>query len=184
MERNLRAIPCALSVLSPVILGLPIGQAGRRLQVGIGIRLLPGASMGNPACGKGHEERDLTNTKAGSGLRGPPGLSWASTPQTRVWLLYCVMLSTYSSDINRGLSPHHLFLEKVNLELSDNKSPGHNKSVPIQKPLWWLSSLPDRFIWTLTATHVIVYSLPTVRGTGSLKHPRNVGASEEPKSLE
>ena len=75
MERNLRAIPCTLSVLSPVILGLPIGQAGRRLQVGIGIRLLPGASMGNPACGKGHEERDLTNTKAGSGLRGPPGLS-------------------------------------------------------------------------------------------------------------
>ena len=26
-------------------------------------------------------------------------------------------------------------LEKVNLELLDNKSPGHNKSVSIQKPL-------------------------------------------------
>ena len=46
-----------------------------------------------------------------------------------------VVLSTYSSDINRGLSPIHLFLEKVNLELLDNKSPGHNKSVSIQKPL-------------------------------------------------
>ena len=92
--------------------------------------------------GKGHEERGLTNAKAGSGLMGPPGLSWASTPKTRVCLLYCVMLSTYSSDINKGLSPHYLFLEKVNLELLDNKSPGHNKSVSIQKPLWWLSSLP------------------------------------------
>ena len=90
--------------------------------------------MGNPASGKGHEERGLTNTKAGSGLRGPPGLSRASTPKSRVCLLYCVMLSTNSSDINRGLSPHHLFLEKVNLELLDNKSPGHNKSVSIQNP--------------------------------------------------
>ena len=105
-------------------------------------------------------------------------------PQTRVCLLYCVMLSTYSSNINRGLFPHHLFLEKVNLELFDNKSPGHNKSVLIQKPLWWLSSPPDRFIQTLTATHVMVYSFLTVRGIGSLKHPRNIGASEESKSLE
>ena len=105
-------------------------------------------------------------------------------PKTRVCLLYCVMLSTYSSDINRGLSPHHLFLEKVNLELLDNKSPGHNKGVSIQKPLWWLSSLPDKFVRTLTDAHVIFCGLLTVRGTGSLKHPRNVGASEESTSLE
>ena len=80
--------------------------------------------------------------------------------------------------------PHHLFLEKVNLELLDNKSPGHNKSVSIQKPLSWLSSMPDRLFRTLTAAHVMVCSLLTVRGTGSLKHPRNVGASKESKSLE
>ena len=91
--------------------------------------------MGNPARGKGHEEKGLTNAKAGSGLRGPPGFSGVSTPKTRVCLLCCVMLPTYSSNINRRLSPHHLFLEKVNLELLDNKSPGHNKSVSIQKPL-------------------------------------------------
>ena len=30
----------------------------------------------------------------------------------RICLLYYVMLSTYSSVVNRGLSPHHLFLEK------------------------------------------------------------------------
>ena len=90
--------------------------------------------MRNPARGKGHEEGGLTYAKAGSSLRGPPGNFRASTPKTRVCLLYCVMLSTYSSNINRGLSPHHLFLEKVNLQLLD-KSPGHNKSVSIQNPL-------------------------------------------------
>ena len=96
---------------------------------------LLGASVMNPASGKGHEEGGLAYAKAGSSLRGPPGFSRASTPKTRVCLLYCVMLSTYSSDINRRLSPHHLFLEKVNLELLDNKSPGHNKSISIQKTL-------------------------------------------------
>ena len=90
--------------------------------------------MGNPAHGKGHKEGDLTNVKAGSGLRGPPGFSRASMPRTKICLLYYIIPFTNSSDTNRGLSPHHLFLEKVNLELLDNKSPGH-KSVSIQKPL-------------------------------------------------
>ena len=36
------------------------------------------------------------------------------------------------------------------------------------KPLRWLSNLPDRFIWNLTTILVIVYSLPTMRGMGSL----------------
>ena len=141
-------------------------------------------AWGIPPVAKVMRKGAWQNTKAGSGLRGPPGFSRASTPKTRVCLLYCVMLFNYSSNINRGLSPHHLFMEKVNLELLENKSPGHNKSVSIQKPLWWLSSLPDRFVQTFTAAHVIVCSLPTTRGTGSLKHPRNVGASEESKSLE
>ena len=34
--------------------------------------------------------------------------------------------------------------------------------------------MPDRFIQTFTIMHVIVYSLPTARGTRSLKHSRNV----------
>ena len=94
-----------------------------------------GGSVRNPAHDKGHEEGGLAYAKAGLSLKGPPENSRASTPKTRVCMLYCVMLSTYSSDINRRLSPHHLFLEKVNLELLDNKSPGHNKSLSIQKPL-------------------------------------------------
>ena len=43
--------------------------------------------------------------------------------------------------------------------------------------------MPDRFIQTLEATHVIVYSLPTVRGTGSLKHSKNIQPFEELKTV-
>ena len=143
---------------------------------------LPGPSVRNPAHGKGHEE-ETQQAKVGQISREPPWTYLSIYPKTRVCLPYCNMPFTNSSDINRGLSPHHLFLEKVNLELLDNKSSGHNKSASIQKPCWWLFSLPDRFIQTLTATHVIVYSLPTAKGTGNLKHPRNVGPSKESKSL-
>ena len=92
--------------------------------------------MRNPARGKDHEEGSLTKRKGVIRLQGfPLEFPEHPPPKTRVCLLYCVMLSTYSSDINGGLSPHHLFLEKINLELLDSKSPGHNKSVSIQKPL-------------------------------------------------
>ena len=57
------------------------------------ISFLLGASMGNPAHGKGHEEGGLTNAKEGSGLRVAPGLSRASTPKIRVCLLYHSTLS-------------------------------------------------------------------------------------------
>ena len=39
--------------------------------------------------------------------------------------------------------------------------------------------MPDRFIHTFSTKHVIVYSLQTTRGTGSLKHCRNVEPFEE-----
>ena len=99
----------------------------------------PGATMGRPSSpshrwGKSLTEGASAYAKAGSSLRRPP-VPKNLPPKTRVCLIYCVMLSTYSSDINRGLSPHHLFLEKVNLELLNNKSPGHSKSVSIPKPL-------------------------------------------------
>ena len=50
------------------------------------------------------------------------------------------------------------------------------------KPLWWLSSLPDRFIQTLAAMHLIVHSLPTLRDMGSLKHSKNIERFEELKT--
>ena len=51
------------------------------------------------------------------------------------------------------------------------------------KPLCWHSSLPDRFIQTLAATHMIFHSLPTVRDTGSLKHSKNIEPFEELKTV-
>ena len=74
--------------------------------------------MGNPTHGKDHEEGGLTKCKGEFRPRGnSSGLSRASTPKTRVCLPYCIMLSTYSSDITAGAIPDHLSLEKVNLEL-------------------------------------------------------------------
>jgi len=42
------------------------------------------------------------------------------------------------------------------------------------KPLRWLSNLPDRFIQTPTDTHMMVYSLPTVRRMGSLRYSNTI----------
>ena len=98
---------------------------------------LPGAIMGNPTRDKVMRKEAWQNTKMWSGFRGSPWNFLSIHPPRPESV--CVMLSTYSSVINRGLSPHHLFMGK--LELLDNKPPGYNMSVSIQKPLWWLSSL-------------------------------------------
>ena len=42
------------------------------------------------------------------------------------------------------------------------------------KPLRWLSNLPDQFTRTPTAMHMIVYSLPTARGMGSLRYSNSL----------
>ena len=77
---------------------------------------LPGAGVRSSAHGKGHEEGDSAHAKAGLSLRSPPGYSRASTPQTRVCLLYCCVLSPLTL---RGLSPTtiSLSLKRVNLQL-------------------------------------------------------------------
>ena len=49
--------------------------------------------------------------KVGSGLRGPPGHSQASTPKTRVCLPYCIMLSPTLLTL-WGAIPHHLSLKR------------------------------------------------------------------------
>ena len=75
---------------------------------------LPGVSVRNPARDKVMRKEAWQNARTWSDFRGSP-LNFLSIhpPKTRVCLLYCVMLSTYSSVINRGLSPHHLFLEII-----------------------------------------------------------------------
>ena len=49
--------------------------------------------MRNSARGKGHEEGGLAYAKVGLSLRSPPGNSRASTPKTRVCLLYYFVIS-------------------------------------------------------------------------------------------
>jgi len=78
---------------------------------------LPGASLRNSACGKGHEEGGLAYEKAGSSLRSPPGNSRASTPKPEsAYFLLCAF--TYTSDFT-GAVPHYLSLKK---ELAYNSS--------------------------------------------------------------
>ena len=68
-----------------------------------------------------------------------------------------------------GLSPTTSFGEGVNLELQLVIIPGRDRSVSTYKLLWRFSSLPDR----LVRPHVIVHSLPTVRGTRCCKPSKN-----------
>ena len=129
---------------------------------------LPGASMRNSAHGKGHEKGGSAHAKVGSSLRSPPGNSRASTPKTRVCLFYGFVLSPTPLTL-RGLSPTTSLWQRVNLQLQLIVIPGHDRSVSIYKLLWRFSSLPDRFV----RPHVIVHSLPTVRGTRCFKPSKN-----------
>ena len=54
-----------------------------------------GASVRNPTCVKGHEEESLTKCKGVIWLQGfPLGFPEHLPPKTRVYLLYCTVLST------------------------------------------------------------------------------------------
>ena len=83
--------------------------------------MLPGASVRNSACGKGHEEGGSTYAKAGSSLRSPPGNPQASTPITRACLLYYFVLSPTPLTL-RGAVPHHLFRKQSELRAPVNKN--------------------------------------------------------------
>ena len=79
-------------------------EPGKMLMVTKMALLVPGARVRNSARGKGHEEGGSAYAKAGLSLRSPPGNSRASTPKTRVCLLYCFVLSPLTL---RGTVPHH-----------------------------------------------------------------------------
>ena len=98
--------------------------------------------MRNSARGKGHEEGGSAYAKAGSSLRNPPGNSRASTPKTRVCLLYCFVLSPTPLTL-WGAVPYHLSLKKSYLTAPVNKVPGRAKGVSTYKLLWKSSSLPE-----------------------------------------
>ena len=127
----------------------------------IGFGLLPGASVRNSACGKGHEEGGSAYAKAGSSLRSIPGNSRASTPKTRVCLLYCFVLSPTPLTL-RGAVPHyHLSLwKRVNLQLQLIKFLGVTR---VFQPTNSFGS-PLACLNMFFRPHVIVHSPPTVRG--------------------
>ena len=70
--------------------------------------------------------------------------SRASTPKTRVCLVYCCMSSPTPLTLWGGLSPTTSLAEGVNLQLQLTKIPGHDKSVSTYKLLWRFSSLPEQ----------------------------------------
>ena len=114
-----------------------------------GIPSLPGASVRNSACGKGHEEGGSAYAKAGSSLRSPPGNSRASTPKTRVCLLYCFMLSPTPLTLQGAVPHHHLSLwKRVNLQLQLIKFLGVTGvfwlTDPSEGSLTCLTGLPGR----------------------------------------
>ena len=84
---------------------------------------LQGASVRNSASGKDHEEGGSAYTKVGSSLRSPPGNSLASTPKTRICLLYCFVLPPTPLTL-WGLSPTTFLWKRVNLGLQFIKIPG------------------------------------------------------------
>ena len=137
---------------------------------------LQGSEASHPHCREPAWGIPPVTRSCGRGLMGkanqasgfPPGISWACTPKIRTCPPYCIVLF-HSSDtlwtkLTHGFSLLHL-----------------KGMFQFKPPL--ITSLPNKFPWTFYSLW-IVYSLPTMRGTGSLKHPRNAGASEVSRSLE
>ena len=93
-------------------LDMSLGLSTKRLKTariyrfGNWINELPGASVRNSACDKGHEEGGLGVCK-GRIEPQETSCSRASTPKTRVCLLYCFMLSPTPLTL-QGAIPHHL----------------------------------------------------------------------------
>ena len=117
--------------------------------------------------------------KGESRLEGPPWFCLSIYPQIRICLFYYFTTFTNSSDINGGAGgwgeaiPDHFSLKEINLEFQLISLLGIIK-VFQSKPLRRLSNLSDRFTRTPTATHTIVYSLPTSRGMGSLRYSNSI----------
>ena len=92
--------------------------------------------------------------------------------KTRVCLLYCFVLSPLT--LLGAVPYHHLALcQRVNLQLQLIKVPGQ-LGVFKSKRLRWLSKSSDKFTQTPAAMHMIVYSLPALRGTGSLRYSNSL----------
>ena len=129
--------------------------------------------MGVSTHDKGHAEKPDMQRRVRT--QGTPWNCSSIYPQTRICLFYYFKTFTNSFDINGGLSLTTFSLKKINLELELISLLGIIGMFQ-SRPLRWVSDLPDRFTRTPTATHTIVYSLPTARGTGSLRYSNSMGS--------
>ena len=118
-----------------------------------------GASVRHSARGKGHEEGGSAYAKAVSSLRSPPGNSRAPTPkpESAYFTTLCSHLHLW---LYRGLSPTTSFGEGVKLELQLIQFLGVTR---VFQPTNSFGS-PLAFLKMFFRPHVIVHSLPTVRG--------------------
>ena len=131
-----------------------------------------GSQHGSPHPRQGHVGEFWWARRART--RGVPLWACLSVyPKTRVCLFYCFMTFTNSSDSHGRAIPDHLSVKEINLELELISLLGII-GVFQSKALRRLSNLPDRFTRTPTAMHTIVYSLPTVRGMGSLRYSNSI----------
>ena len=126
----------------------------------------PEATTGDPSHDKVMWKRTV---KQGFRTQRAPQAFSSIYPKTRICLFFYFMTFTNSSDINRGLTLTTFLWKKINLGLQ-LKSVLDMKKYFQSKPLCQHFSLLGRYIQTLTATHVIIYSLPTAKNTKSLKH--------------
>ena len=145
--RRTRGNPCCPTALRPLL--KPVGMKhcpGRcpphKVQAtgswGDG---MPGASMRNSACDKGHEEGGSAYAKAGSSLGRPPVPEHLPPkPESAYFTALCSLLHLL---LYWGLSPA-TSLGGVNLQLQLIKIPGCDKSVSTYKLLLRFSSLPEQ----------------------------------------
>ena len=128
---------------------------------------VPGASVRNSACGKGHEEGSSAHAKAGSSLRRPPvPQHLPPKPESAYFTALCSHLHLW---LYRWLSPTTSLCIGVNLGLQIINLLGVTRVSQV-KPLCWQTSLCDRIIHTLATTYMIVYNLSTINSTESLEY--------------
>ena len=125
------------------------------------------------------ETRHTQRRDRASGV--PPDILEHVPPKTRVCLLYCFVLSPLT--LLGAVPYHHLALcQRVNLQLQLIKVPGQ-LGVFKSKRLRWLSKSSDKFTRIPAAMHMIVYSLPALRGTGSLRYSNSLEPLRELKTV-
>ena len=137
-SRRTRGNPCCPTALRPLL--KPVGMKHcpgwcppHKVQAtgswGDG---MPGASMRNSACDKGHEEGGSAYAKAGSSLGRPPVPEYLPPkPESAYFTALCSLLHLL---LYWGLSPA-TSLGGVNLQLQLIKIPGCDKSVSTYKLL-------------------------------------------------